>query len=86
MYFHMVHAHLEECQWFHFGLRGQLEKKRLRFHVMGLSRFRRLETTRMVSGSHGQSNPKNLLSSTAGTAVHKLIQIASIHSVDLGWK
>ncbi|CAK9048783.1 Cytosolic carboxypeptidase-like protein 5 (ATP/GTP-binding protein-like 5), partial [Durusdinium trenchii] len=40
----------EECQWFHFGIRGEVEKTRLRFHVLGLSRFRRLETTRMVSG------------------------------------
>ncbi|CAJ1441705.1 unnamed protein product, partial [Effrenium voratum] len=49
----------EECQWFHFGLRADAENgdavpvlqagQLLRFRVLGLSRFRRLETTR-VSG------------------------------------
>ncbi|CAE7294576.1 AGBL4 [Symbiodinium sp. CCMP2456] len=42
----------EECQWFHFGLRGRElgPGERLSFRVLGLSRYRRLETTRMVSG------------------------------------
>ncbi|OLP97152.1 Cytosolic carboxypeptidase 6 [Symbiodinium microadriaticum] len=42
----------EECQWFHFGLRGRElgPGERLSFRVLGLSRYRRMETTRMVSG------------------------------------
>ncbi|CAL1154483.1 unnamed protein product [Cladocopium goreaui] len=48
----------EECQWFHFGLRtaehvdvaALRAPQQLRFHVLGLSRFRRLQTTRLVTG------------------------------------
>mmetsp|Transcript_16173 Transcript_16173/g.36748 ORF Transcript_16173/g.36748 Transcript_16173/m.36748 type:complete len:664 (+) Transcript_16173:262-2253(+) len=42
----------EECQWFHFGLRGRAlpRKTKLRFHILGLSRFKRLQTTRLVTG------------------------------------
>lgn len=42
----------QECQWFHFGLRGGLAKgSRLRFRMLGLSRFEKLQGAGAVCGS-----------------------------------